>query len=192
LSHSELDHGSRHSIWRSPQAAPPDIAASLRRAAALEGKTLRRRCLRAFDWLWSIRPVAMRTRSGQSMVEFAIMTPIVVIILILAVQGAIIGDTFLALSQVVYQAARYAAVNPSYDQSTISNYAISVASPAISENNGADLTVSVNPAAAPRSFGTSVTVTITYNAHSKVLIPNPFLGVKIPTTLTATRTAMSE
>lgn len=133
-----------------------------------------------------------RRRPGQAMVEFALVLTVALVILLVSIQGAIIADASLAVSQLVFQGVRYAAVNPSFDAPTVTTYVKSIASPVINESSGADLTISLNPTTAPRAFGTSVSMTITYNATSKVILPNPFLGISFPTSLTATETAMSE
>ena len=117
---------------------------------------------------------------------------IAMFILLVAVQVAIIANASLAVSQLVSQGARYAAVNPTYTSSAISTYVKSAASAAINENNGGHLTVTVNPTTAPRTSGSSVSITLSYNAASKIVLPNPFFGISFPTTLSATETAMSE
>ena len=48
------------------------------------------------------------------MVEFALVLFVAMIVLFVAIQMAFIGQTALALGQLNYQAARYAAVNPTY------------------------------------------------------------------------------
>lgn len=126
------------------------------------------------------------------MVEFAMIATVVLIVLMVTIQGAILADAALAVNQLVYQGVRYAAVNPTYDQNTIVSWVKSNASPMINENSGADLTVMLNPNTTPRAFETQVSMTITYNATSKISLPNPFLGIPFPTTFTAAETAMSE
>jgi Flp pilus assembly protein TadG len=129
--------------------------------------------------------------SAQSAVEFAIALPIVLVTLLVGVQFAIIGAASLALGQVNYQGARYAAINTSADQAAVKTYMLSVASPTISANNGSYLTTSLSPAP-PCSFGTSVTVSLTYSAAHLLALPNPFLGITFPTTLTSSESAFCE
>jgi Flp pilus assembly protein TadG len=133
-----------------------------------------------------------RAAGGQSIVEFAMIATVALTALMVTIQGAILADAALAVSQLSFQGVRYAAVNPSYDQNTIASWVNSSASPMINENKGADLTITMNPGTAPRAFGTQVSMTVTYNATSKIVLPNPFLGIPFPSTLTATETAMSE
>jgi Flp pilus assembly protein TadG len=128
---------------------------------------------------------------AQSVVEFAIALPIILITLLVGIQFAIIGEAALALGQANYQGARYAAVNGTATQSQVNSYMLSVASPTISANNGAYLTTNLSPAP-PCTFGTAVTVSVSYNASNLLALPNPFLGISFPTTLTSTESAFCE
>src|SRR6266851_4394198 len=126
---------------------------------------------------------------GQSLVEFTM--TLALILLFVTIQFALIGDAALAVTELAYVGARYAAVNPSFDQSTVATYMKSVASPTIGGNNGADLTITVNPTAPlPRAIGTAVSVTVSYKLNSKLFLPNPFLGITFPTTLSGIQTTM--
>ena len=129
---------------------------------------------------------------AQAAVELALIAPIVIILLLVGVQLAIIGDAALGLGQVDYQGARYAAVNPSYTQSQVQSYMLSVASPLIAANNGSYLTTTMSPAP-PCAFGSSVTVAVSFNINHLVVLPNPFLGIiSFPTTLTNSESAFCE
>ncbi len=132
-------------------------------------------------------------QSGQSLVEFAVYLGAFMMLMIGAVQLALIGNAALAVSQLAYAGARYAAVNPSFDSTAITSYVKSIAPTTVNENQGSDLTVSVTPATVPRSFGTQVSVSISYNLNSKLLLPNPFMGITLPTSLSnIANTMMSE
>jgi hypothetical protein len=133
----------------------------------------------------------MRPR-GQAVAEVAIAITILAFVMVLAIQFAMLGSAMLALNQVTYQAARYAAVNQGASQSTVYSYMLSVGSPTITSKGGANLSMSLSPATTPRAAFSTVTVSSTLNAKSFIVIPNPFLGVKLPTTLTATESAMVE
>ncbi len=126
------------------------------------------------------------------MVEFALISPVVTLLLTLAFQFALIAQSALALSQLASTAGLYAADNPAADQSAITSYVQSVASPTLESNRGKDLTVVVTPSGGSRSFGTSVTVRVSYNLTSKLILPNPFLGVRLPTSITWASTTLSE
>ncbi len=134
---------------------------------------------------------------GQALVEFAITLTLMMIVLTVTIQCAIVGNAALAVSQLAYAGARYAAINSSYDQTAVSNYMISIASPTISESGGADLTItlSCSPSACPpsgtqRQFGSTVQVSVAYNLSGKLFLPNPFLGISFPTQLSGIQSAM--
>lgn len=130
---------------------------------------------------------------GQAMVEFAMVLTVALMVLLLGIQYALIGQAALALNQLAYQGARYASVNPSADQSAVTSYMVQVGSPTVTKGNGQYLTVTVNPTTTPRTFGQTVTVNISFDASGQLFLPNPFLGViTFPTTLTTQESAMSE
>ena len=128
---------------------------------------------------------------GQAMVELALTMPIMLFVMLVGVQFAIIGTASLGLGQVDYQGARYAATNPSASQSAVQSYMVSVASPIISAGSGQYLTSSLSPAP-PCTFGSTVTVSVTFNASHLVALPNPFFGIPFPTSLTNSQSAFCE
>jgi Flp pilus assembly protein TadG len=129
--------------------------------------------------------------SAQSVVEFAFALPVVLMLLLVGIQFAIIGEASLALGQVNYQGARYAAVYTNSTQAQVQSYMLSVASPTIAANGGAYLTSTLSPAP-PCTYGSSVTVSVSFNANSLMALPNPFLGINFPTTLTSSESAFCE
>jgi Flp pilus assembly protein TadG len=137
----------------------------------------------------------MHRRKGagraQSAVEFAIALPVVLMTLLVGIQYAIIGAAALALGQVNYQGARYAAINTSKTQDEVTSYMLSVASPTISQNNGQYLTVNLSPAP-PCAFGTSITLALTFDTSNLLALPNPFFGINFPTQLTSSESAFCE
>ncbi len=68
---------------------------------------------------------------GQAMVEFALVLFVALIVLFVAIQMAFIGQAALALGQLNYQAARYAAVNPTFGCSQLATYMSSNGSPTV-------------------------------------------------------------
>jgi len=133
---------------------------------------------------------------GQAMVEFALIATIALIVLMAGIQFAIIGQAALAVSQASYVAARSAAVNTSVTNANISSLVSNQLSPTITAPANA-LTVNMTTAGdatcvPTRTFGCQVSVTITYDATSKLALPNPFLGISFPTTLTSTQKMMTE
>jgi len=131
-----------------------------------------------------------RTQQGQAMVEFAFTAVVAMIVLIVSVQFAIVGNAALAVNQVAYAGARYAAVNPNSSPDAITSYIKSIASPMIGENGGAHITVTVTPSTTPRTFGNTVQVVVSYDLTSKLFLPNPCLGITFPTTISNVQSTM--
>jgi Flp pilus assembly protein TadG len=135
------------------------------------------------------------------MVEFAMIAPLALILLFVGVQYAIVGQTALALSQGASAIARYVAINEpgSVSLATFSgkpNAAMQARlSKSLGTNKWGDLTVTVTSYVGGTKSTTTTTpkqtqdrakVTLSYNATSKIALPNPFLGlVTFPTTLSA-------
>ncbi len=139
-----------------------------------------------------------RDESGQTMVEFALLAPLFIFFIFIALTFAVIGETQLAVSQLAYSGARYAAINPDLSASAIEAYIKSgeLGSPTITANSGALLAVSVEQAS---KFGQPVTVSISYDLSSNALVADMaalFSGLgmpqTLPTTVSATETTMSE
>jgi TadE-like protein len=157
---------------------------------------------------------------GQAMVEFALVLFVALIVLFVAIQMAFIGQAALALGQMNYQGARFAAVNQCATPSDIATYMVLNGSPTITKGCGSSLTISVSdngtslgtgtPSCSgtftppttcttpgPRSFGDSIQVSVTFNTASVIFLSksttNPnFFGIPFPTQLTSKETAMSE
>jgi Flp pilus assembly protein TadG len=129
---------------------------------------------------------------GQAAVEMAIVATVLMFALVIGVQFALIGEAALALSHATYEGARYAALNPSASQTQVYSYMLSIASTPLTSDSGANLSVTLNPTTTPRVFGSPVSVSATFNATKVIVIPNPFFGVKLPTSLSSSGTAMTE
>ena len=157
---------------------------------------------------------------GQAMVEFALVLFVAMIVLFVAIQMAFIGQAALALGQINYQGARFAAVNQCATPSDIATYMVLNGSPTITKGCGSSLTITVSDNGTslgtgtptctgtftppttcttppPRSFGDSIQVSVTFNTASVIFLSknttNPnFLGIPFPTQLGSKETAMSE
>lgn len=133
---------------------------------------------------------------GQAIVEFAIIAGVALLIMLVGIQFALIGQCALAVSQLSESVARFASVNPTNSDVTstaFTKYINEVASPTLLNNKGADLSVTMPTACPPsNSFSSPVTITVQYNLASKLFLPNPFLGVSFPTTVQSTQTAFCE
>jgi Flp pilus assembly protein TadG len=132
-----------------------------------------------------------RARHGQAAVELALIIPLLSVLVVVGIQFAVIGTAALALGQVNYEGARYAANNSSATQAQIQSYMVSVAAPIISANSGSYLTSTLSPAP-PCAFGSSVTVSVTFDTRHLLALPNPLFGINFPTSLSNTETAFCE
>ena len=140
---------------------------------------------------------------GQSMVEFALVSVLGLVVMMIGVQFALIGQVALSLSQGSSALARYAAVNPgsfgTYNgTASLPAAASALLSPTI---NDSKLTVTVasykggtasTTTSSPSATIDRVVVTLTYDASGKIALPNPFLnipgffpGISFPTSLGA-------
>jgi Flp pilus assembly protein TadG len=145
-----------------------------------------------------------RISKGQSMVEFALISSVALMVMLVGVQFAMIGQAALAVSQGASALARYAAVNPG-TMGTNGTVSLTTAekqllSSSILTNNGGDLTVTIASYTGTTTTTTSspgytdrAVINISYSATSKIALPNPFLGlITFPTTLSATDSQMYE
>jgi Flp pilus assembly protein TadG len=132
------------------------------------------------------------THQGQAMVELALITPIVLFAMLVGIQYAIIGTAALGLGQASYQAARYAATNTTATQDAVKSYMVSVASPVIGAGSGQYLTqFSLSPTP-PCTFGSTITISASFDAAHLIALPNPFFGIPFPSTLTNSASAFCE
>jgi TadE-like protein len=147
-------------------------------------------------------PRRLLTR-GQTTAEFALIAPVVIIVMLIGVQFALIGQAALALSQGASALARYAAVNPGVIGSngtvTLTAPIKQLLSSSILSHGGSDLTVTIASYTGTTTATTStpqytdrLVVSLSYNAASKIALPNPFFGVRFPTALTSSDSQMYE
>jgi hypothetical protein len=166
---------------------------------------------------------------GQAAVEFALVATVAMIVLFVAVQLALIGEDALALGQMNYQGARWAAVNTCATPTEVATYIAVIGSPSVTtpgncaknlqapkgsitviDSNNVSPGVVVVPtscttlptpattctAPPPRAFGSSVTITLKFDASGALFLGNgatPWLGlINFPTTLQSKETAMAE
>jgi TadE-like protein len=147
--------------------------------------------------------------TGQAMVEFAFVAGLLLLIALVGIQFAIIGNAALAVNQCAYSVARYASVN--YQDSNLANpnsdsKVQALIPPTIggtSSGGTALATIAVTPCAAPpNNFGSVAKVTVTYDlvGGKKIFLPNPFsivskvlnANVAFPTKVSATQSAFCE
>jgi hypothetical protein len=139
---------------------------------------------------------------GQTAVEFAMVSVLGLVLMMVGVQFALIGQIALSLSQGASALARYAAVHPGslgYNgtPASLPSDASALLSPTI---NDGKLTVTVNSYLAgtttetstPKATADRAVITLSYDASGKIALPNPFLaiphvfpGISFPTSLGA-------
>jgi Flp pilus assembly protein TadG len=147
----------------------------------------------------------IRIGRGQTMVEFAMVSVLALVVIMIGVQFALIGQSALALSQGASAIARYAAVHESTLGASYSgapNAAMQkLLSSTLGTNSWGDLTVTITSVKAGTASTTTTTptsktdraaVTLNYDATSKLMMPNPFMkvpgffpGINFPTALSA-------
>ena len=138
------------------------------------------------------------------MVEFALLATLSMVVLLVGIQFAIIGQAALAVTQASYLGARAASVNSTYNSSQLQTAIANQMSPTISGatvtlTNTSDPTCTAGPGST-RSFGCPINVTVNYDATSKLFLPSswslPIFGrtqiIIFPTALTSTQSAMTE
>jgi Flp pilus assembly protein TadG len=156
----------------------------------------------------AIRTASRRLRRGlisrgQSMVEFALISTVAMMVMFVGIQFALIGQAALAVSQGASALARYAAVNPgslgTNGTVTLPTAASQLLSSSILTNGGADLTTTIASYTGTTTTTTStpgytdrVVITLSYSAASKIALPNPFFGIHFPSTLAASDSQMYE
>jgi hypothetical protein len=126
-----------------------------------------------------------RKPSGQSFTEMTMMTLGAAAVIVTALQGGIVLSRGIAVRQLAYQGARYAAANPGYDSSTVINFVMQSVPSALSRGQ---LNVTMSPESSPRAQGSPVSITVAFTG-STVAIPSV---IAFPATVSATDTAMSE
>lgn len=144
----------------------------------------------------SSRPRMNMFSRGQSAVEFALISAIVLALMLLGVQYALIGQAAVAVSQGSSALTRWVAssaanasslgtYNGSMKASALPAGAQEVLSQSILTNGGNDLTVYVNSYTAtgakenstPVAQVDQLVISLSYSTTSKLALPNPFLAV---------------
>lgn len=155
---------------------------------------------------------ATRDSRGQSLVEFALMAPLALVIMLVGIQYAIIGQAALAVSQGSAALARYAAANSTTP--ALGTYNGTGSLPASAQyllsttlcpgGTCTGVTLQVQSFVGTTNTATCATctpqkqvdrlvVTLNYDATSKIVLPTTwFFGIKFPKTLAATDSQMYE
>jgi hypothetical protein len=139
-------------------------------------------------WCRSLKPSRLGLTGafrGQSSTEMIFTVLSISVVIITAVEGSIVLNRGMAVRQLAYEGARYAAANPGLDSATVLAF-VSRAEPSVLAQGSVQATMS--PTTTPRSQGTPVSVSITFTG-STVAMPSM---VSFPATISATNVAMSE
>jgi Flp pilus assembly protein TadG len=107
---------------------------------------------------------SIKNQKGQSLVEFAIILPIILLLLMGIVEFGMMLNSYLTIQNVAREGSRLGIVGGS-------DVEIDTLIRNISPNlTPADLTVDITPAENSRNSGETLTVSITYNYHMTVPI----------------------
>jgi hypothetical protein len=129
-----------------------------------------------FACLKGVNP-AMRRR-GSALVEFALVAPILVMLILLMVQYGLVMNRMLTLSHAAREAARYAAVHPQDDE------AIRGKARGAMRGRGhrpERMNIVIEPAqgSPDRKPGRPIKVTVQYDMRDELFIPTEFFGIRI-------------
>ena len=144
----------------------------------------------AIGYHWSVKARVCERHGAQTLVEFALIIPVFLLLMLGVVQMVVVGGAALAVNQAAISCARYASLNPSFAQSSVGTYLSTTASPLISDSGLQPVVLS--PTAVPRVTGTAVTVTVSYKLQTKLFLGTTFFGVTFPSQLSVTQTMTSE
>ena len=124
------------------------------------------------------------------MAEFAFVMMIFMVVLVVVVQYALVGQIVLAVTQLSYNCARAAAVNPGSSAAAVTSCKTNLAPTSI---NDAHLTATLTTACGSPSFGTAAVVTVSYDlaGANKIFLPVTFPGL-VPSTVSSVQKAFCE
>lgn len=131
-----------------------------------------------------------KKRDGSALVEFALVTVLLMVLMLVTIQYGIILNTMTTLTHLAREGARYAATAPQSDDN-IKQRILSIAPPQI-QLQSSDITVTPTDTS-QRITGSPITVTIVYDMRRRLFLPSVFLGVRIfSQTITVRATARIE
>ena len=131
--------------------------------------------------------------TGQALVEFSLVLPILVFFVFMALQFAMILGAYVSVIQLARHSARYVAVHSEMYDNEIIDQAIEPNTPSnLDFNDLVDITIdsgvcdsgdsTTNPCS-DRTSGDPVTVSLRYDASDLLFLPTTFFGFQLPTTL---------
>jgi hypothetical protein len=122
---------------------------------------------------------------GQSFVEMVFTVMGVAVVIITAIEGSIVLNRGMAVKQLAYQGARYAAANPGFTSSAVLAF-VAQAEPSVLQQG--TIQVTMNPTTTPRAHGSAVSVSVSFTGPT-MAVPSV---ISFPATVGATITAMSQ
>ena len=126
-----------------------------------------------------------RRTPGQSYVEMVFTVLGVSVVIITAIEGSIVLNRGIAVKQLAYQGARYAAANPGFNSATILAFVSRAEPSALMQGT---IQVSMNPYTAPRTHGSAVAVSVSFTGPT-MAVPSV---ISFPATISANDVAMSQ
>jgi hypothetical protein len=122
---------------------------------------------------------------GQSYVEMVFTVLGVSVVIITAIEGSIVLNRGIAVKQLAYQGARYAAANPGFNSATVLAFVSKAEPSALTQGT---IHVTMDPATTPRTQGSAVSVSVSFTGPT-VAVPSL---VSFPATISSTNIAMSQ
>lgn len=139
----------------------------------------------------------MEKERGQSLVEFALLLPVFILIVFLTIQFGIILNAYVSITHLSREGARYAAINYNQPDENIrnyirgnpeENYSGGINPPHLYGGDFTSIEISPPYGSPLRKRGYTITVTITYNLKGtkpKLFLPASFFGISLPLTLSS-------
>lgn len=144
--------------------------------------------LQSRRWRRILRPLKRHltgAHRGQSYVEMIFTVLGVSVVIITAIEGSIVFNRGMAVKQLAYEGARYAAANPGFNSTTVLAFVANAEPSVLTQGN---IQVSMSPNTVPRPQGTTVSVSVTFTGPT-MAVPSV---ITFPASISATDIAMSQ
>ncbi len=139
-----------------------------------------------------LRGEQVMRRRASALVEFALVAPILVMLVLLMVQYGMVMHRMLALSHAAREAARYAAVHPEDDEA-IREKARGAMRGRGYRSHRMNIVLEPAQGSPERRPGRPIKVTVQYDMSDEIFLPTQFFGVRIINpVVTVEATAMIE
>lgn len=131
-------------------------------------------------------------RRASALVEFALVAPVLVMLILLMVQYGILMNRMLVISHAAREAARFAAVQPQDDGPIKAKAQTAMSGRGYRPDR---LTIQISPpqGSVDRRSGRPITVTVQYDMRDEIFLPSNFFGIRLfNPVVTVSATAMIE